>query len=128
MSESWVMVIHTIRINFFIFIFPSLLFCEYLFLWKTKFWKFRVNNFQPKRKNNKKKTDESRDIWLIFLSRSTERQEGHNRKPVAFDSNKQLNEPTLFVLFFFFFFFYFCFREIWIFLHNYCVSLSANAV
>ena len=35
---------------------------------------------------NKKDTVESRDIRLIFLSRSTERQAGHDGKTVVIDS------------------------------------------
>ena len=66
----------------------------YLFLWATEnhilwvliflqmasFWKFSVYKFQPQRKKNKKKIVESRDIWLMFLSRSIERQAGHDNK------------------------------------------------
>ena len=39
----------------------------------------------PKKKKNKKKTDELRDIRLMFLSRSTEKQAGHNGETVAID-------------------------------------------
>ena len=38
-----------------------------------------------KKKKNKKKTDELRDIRLMFLSRSTEKQAGHNGETVAID-------------------------------------------
>ena len=49
------------------------------------FGKFRVYKFQPQRKKNKKRTAESRDIWLMFLLKSTERQAGHDRKTVVID-------------------------------------------
>ena len=44
-----------------------------------------VREISASRKKNEKKTVESRDIRLIFLSRSTERQAGHNGKTVAID-------------------------------------------
>ena len=46
----------------------------------ASFWKFSVYTFQPQRKKNKKKIVESRDIWLMFLWRSIERQAGHGNK------------------------------------------------
>ena len=52
----------------------------------SKFLKiFKVYEFQPQRKKNKKKTVESREIRLMFLSRSTERQVGHDGKSVVID-------------------------------------------
>ena len=51
----------------------------------AKFWKFRVYKFQYQRNKNKKKIVESRGIELMFLSRSTERQAGHNGKTVGID-------------------------------------------
>ena len=39
---------------------------------------------QPQRKKNKTKI-QSRDFWLMFLSRSTERQAGHDGKTVVID-------------------------------------------
>ena len=56
----------------------KIVFCKYLFLQMAR-------EISASRKKNKKKTVESRDIWLIFLSRSTERQAGHNGKTVAID-------------------------------------------
>ena len=58
------------------------------------FGKFRVYKFQPQRKKNKKRTAESRDIWLMFLLKSTERQAGHNRKTVVIDRFLKKNELT----------------------------------
>ena len=47
---------------------------EYLFLrLAVSFLKFRVYKFQPQRKKNK--TVESGDIWLMFLSRSTQQKD-----------------------------------------------------
>ena len=60
----------------------KIVFREYLFSITASFWKFRVFKFQPQRKKNKKKTVESRDIRLMFLLRSTERQAGHDQKTV----------------------------------------------
>ena len=51
----------------------------------AKFWKFWVYKFQYQRNKNKKKIVESRGIELMFLSRSTERQAGHNGKTVVID-------------------------------------------
>ena len=49
------------------------------YFWRmASFGKCRVYKFQPQRKRNKKKTVESRDVRLIFLSRSTEREAGHD--------------------------------------------------
>ena len=39
----------------------------------------------PPKKKNKKKTVESSDIWLIFLSRSMEKQAGHYGKTGVVD-------------------------------------------
>ena len=39
----------------------------------------------------KKKTVQSRDIQLMFLPGSTERQAGHDRKTVVIDSKRKLN-------------------------------------
>ena len=39
----------------------------------------------PPKKKNKKKTVESSDIWLIFLSRSMEKQAGHYGKTGVID-------------------------------------------
>ena len=55
-------------------------FCEWLV-----FWKFQVYKFQPKRKKNKKKTVKLKDIQLMFLSRSVERQAGHDGKTFVID-------------------------------------------
>ena len=51
----------------------------------ASFWKFRVYEFQLQGKKNKEKTVESRDIRLMFLSRLTERQAGHDGKTVVID-------------------------------------------
>ena len=64
----------------------SLKFREYLSLRMTSFWKFWVYKFQPQGKKNKEDTVESRDIRLMFLLRSTERQAGHDGKTVVIDS------------------------------------------
>ena len=40
---------------------------------------------QPQRKKNEKETVESGDIQLMFLSRSTERQAGHDGETVVID-------------------------------------------
>ena len=56
----------------------------YLCEWQV-FENFEFTNFSPKEKKNKKKAVESRDIRLMFLSRSTERQAGHDGKTVAID-------------------------------------------
>ena len=58
--------------------FASTYFCE----WHV-FENFEFINFSPPKKKNKKKTVESRDIRLMFLSKSTERQAGHDGKTVA---------------------------------------------
>ena len=60
-------------------------FREYLSLRMASFWKFWVYKSQPQGKKNKEKAVESRDIQLMFLSRSTERQVGHDGKTVAID-------------------------------------------
>ena len=51
----------------------KVIFCEYLFSRMASFWKCQVYKFKPQRKKNKKNTVESRDIQLMFLSRSIER-------------------------------------------------------
>ena len=51
----------------------------------ASFWKCQVSKFQPHRKQDKKKAVESRDILLILLSRSMERQAGHDGKTVVID-------------------------------------------
>ena len=56
----------------------------YLCEWQV-FENFEFINFSPKEKKNKKKIVESRDIWLMFLARSTERQAGHDGKTVVID-------------------------------------------
>ena len=70
--------------------FACIYFCElkksyfartYFFRMAT-FWKCQVYKFQPHRKQNKKKAVESRDMKLIFLPRSMERQAGHDGKTV----------------------------------------------
>ena len=60
----------------------------YLFLRIASFWKFREYLFQTQRKKNKKKKVELRDIRLMFLSRSTKRQAGHEWKVIVIDSKK----------------------------------------
>ena len=56
----------------------------YLCEWQV-FENFEFINFSPKEKKNKKKIVESRDLRLMFLSGSTERQAGHNGKTVVID-------------------------------------------
>ena len=73
----------------------------------ASFWKFWVYKFQPQRKKNKKKTVESRDIWLIFLSRSTERQARHDGKTCYWLILKKAELTNIFVHVFFFFIFIF---------------------
>ena len=51
----------------------------------ASFWKIRVYKFQPRRKKNKKKTVESRDIRLMFLSKPADRKAGHDGKTVVID-------------------------------------------
>ena len=51
----------------------------------TYFCEWQVYKFQPQSKKNSKKTVESRDIWPMFLSRSTERQAVHYGKTVVID-------------------------------------------
>ena len=70
----------------------------------TSFWKFWVYTFQPQSKN-KKKTVDSGDIWLMFLSRSTERQAGHDEKSYYWLILKKVELTNIFLLFFFFFYF-----------------------
>ena len=74
----------------------------YLFLRMASFWKFGVYKFQPQRKKNKKKTVESRDIRLMFLSKSRERQAGHDGKfLLSIDSSKSwINQHFLCIFFF----------------------------
>ena len=60
-------------------------FLEYSFFANSKFLKILNYKFQPHRKKNKKKTVPSRDMWLIFLSRSMERQAGHDGKTDVID-------------------------------------------
>ena len=43
------------------------------FLRMPSFWKFQLYEFEPLRKKNKKKADDSRDMQLIFLPTSMER-------------------------------------------------------
>ena len=66
----------------------KLVFCEYLFLRMASFWKFWVYKFKPQSKKNKKETVESRDIRL-FLSKSTERQAGHDEKLLLLIGSKK---------------------------------------
>ena len=58
--------------------------CPYFCEWLVSL-KFRVYKFQPQRKKNKKKTVKSSDTWLMFLSKSTEKQASHNGKIVVID-------------------------------------------
>ena len=88
----------------------KIVFCKYLFLRMASFWKFRVYKFQCQRKKNKKKTIESRDIQLMFLSRTTERKAGHDGKTVVivwFWKKVELDQHFLCIFFFVYF------REIW---------------
>ena len=57
-----------------------LIFCEWQVFENVKFVIFQYH-----RKQNKKKAVESRDTRLIFLSRSMERQAGHDGKTVVID-------------------------------------------
>ena len=50
-----------------------------------------VEQPQPQRKKNKKKSVESRDIRSKFQSRATERQASHDGKFVTIDSKQILN-------------------------------------
>ena len=93
MRESCVVVIqietlHNLSVLIFACIYfwelQKIVFCEYLFLQMASFWNFWVYKFQPQRKKNKKKTVESRDI-RPFLSRSRERQVGHDGKTIVID-------------------------------------------
>ena len=77
------------------------------FLPVASFWKFWVCKFYPPPKKNKKKTVESRDIWLTCLSRSTGRQAGHNGKT-------RVTECELINIFCAYIFLYVHFCEIWI--------------
>ena len=84
--------LHTLSVLIFVCIsfceLKKIVFREYLFLQMASFWKFRDYKFQPQRKKNKKKTVESTDVWRMFLSRSTERQAGHDGKTFVIDSKK----------------------------------------
>ena len=106
--------LHTFNVLIFACIYfcelKKIVFCEYLFLRMASFWKFRVYKFQRQRKKNKKRTVESRDIQLMFLSRSTERKAGHDGKTVVivwFWKKVELNQHFLCIFFFVYF------REIW---------------
>ena len=66
-----------------VFIFASTYFCEWQIFENFEFIHFSSNKL--KRKKNKKKTVEPSDIRLMFLSRSTERQVGHDGKTVVID-------------------------------------------
>ena len=94
MRESWDVIIqigtlHTLSV----LIFAGTHFCKLkksyftitYFLRMASFWKCEVYKFHLHRKQNKKKTLESRDVRLIFLSRSVERQAGRNGKTVVTD-------------------------------------------
>ena len=77
-------------------------FREYLFLQIAGFWKFQVYKFWSQRKKNKKKTGESRDIRLMFLSKSTKRQAGRDRKTAVMDwlQKSYINQHFLWIFFF----------------------------
>ena len=82
----------------------------------ASFWKFWVYTFQPQNKN-KKKTVESGDIWLMILSRSTERQAGHDEKSYHWLILKKAELTNIFLLFFF----YFIFRKFEFFAYVACI-------
>ena len=54
----------------------------------ASFWKFRGYKFQSHEKKNKKKAVESRDMRLIFLSRSMDRQVTVEKLFLLIDSKK----------------------------------------
>ena len=97
----------------------KILFREYLFLQMEIFENFKFINFSPKEKRIRKRL-ESRDIRLIFLSRSTERQAGHNGRTVAIDWFQKKAELTnVFCTYFFVFIFgkyeFFCILSVYLF-------------
>ena len=77
----------------------------YLCEWQV-FENFEFISFSPKEKRITKKTVESRDIRLMFLSRSTERQAGHDGKTVVIDwfLKKSWYSQKILRIFFLFFF------------------------
>ena len=97
--------LHTFRVLNFVCIYfyelAKIVFCKYLSLQMTSFWKFRLCKFQPQREKNKKKTVESRDIWLMFLSRSPEMQAGHGWKKCYWLILKKPELTNIFYAYFF---------------------------
>ena len=62
--------------NFHVYLFlraEEMYFMSIYFLRMPSFWKFQLYEFEPLRKKNKKKADDSRDMQLIFLPTSMER-------------------------------------------------------
>ena len=115
MRESWDVIIqigtlHTLSV----LIFAGIHFCKLkksyftstYFLRMASFWKCEVYKFQLHRKQNKKKTLESRDMRLIFLSRSMERQAGRNGKTVVTDLFLKKAELTTNIIWIYEFFAY----------------------
>ena len=112
---------HTLSVLMFTCIYfckrKKIVLCEYLFLQMASFWKFHVYKFQPQRKKNTKNTVESRDIRLMFLSRSMERHAGHEKKKLLLWIDSKKAELTyIFWAHFFFSYIYFGKSEFWAYL------------
>ena len=84
---------------------------EYLYSRIANFWTFWVYKCQLQRKKNNKKTVESRDIRLMFLSRWTEGEACHDGKTVVNDWCWK--EAEFINIFCANFFSYIYFRKIW---------------
>ena len=87
--------LHTLSVLIFACIYfcklKKIVFPENLFLRMASFWKFAFINFNPKDKRLRKR-QLNQGMRLIFLSRSMEKQAGHNGKTVVIDwFQKKLN-------------------------------------